>query len=199
METNHMAMETEVMTKSRAAVSKRTFKKESGEYTSRVSTESIGFKIELIESGHIVEYALRDFSDEVIKAAALFGIVTSVTNAFGAIKDPDEMAEAMDNRLEALINGEWTSERETGPRTSDILEAYIAFRAKHGKDTTQANQDKFLANLKDGSTTLKDLLASEAGLAAEYAAIKAKRIIERADKAAAKAGTQDAKDSSLLD
>lgn len=193
-----MAMETEVA-RTRAAVSKRSFLNAEGEYTPRVSTDSLGFKIELVETGHTVEHKLADFSTEVLNAAALFGLVTSVTNTFGGLKDPNEMAEAMGDRLAALLEGEWSSERETGPRTSDILDAYIAFRAKHGKDTSEDNKEKFLNSLKSKATTVKDLLASETGLAAEYYAIKARRVAERADKKAKEAAGSTQGESTLLD
>ena len=193
-----MAMDNEVTGRTRAAVSKRTFKNEAGEYTPRVNTDSNGFRVELVETGHISEKSLSDFPQEIINAAALFGLVTSITNTFGGLKDADEMAEAMDSRIELLMSGEWSGDRETGPRTSDILEAYVAFRAKHGKETSQENQDKFLNNLKTKAVVLKDLLASETGLAAEYYAIKARRVAERAKLKAAEAEGSQA-DSSLLD
>lgn len=191
------AANSEVATSKREKVSQRTFKNKEGEYTSRVGTDSLGFKVELLGSGAVIEKQLKDFDPGIINAAALFGLVTSITNTFGGISDPDEMAEAMDARLETLLAGEWSAERQTGPRTSDLLEAYVAFRSKNGKDTDDAKRESFLNDLKSGAAKAKDLLNDNPGLAAEFAAIKARRAAERAAKAAEAAGEQKA--SALLD
>ncbi len=188
----------EAATSKREKVSRRTFLDASGAYTPRVGIDSIGFKIELLESGAVVERSLADFEDGVKNAAALFGLVTAITNTFGGISDPDEMAEVMEARLENLLSGEWTAERQTGPRTSDLLDAFVTFREKNGKPTSEDRKEQFLADLKAGTVKAKDLLADNPGLAAEHASIKAKRAAERAEKLRDKVGEQDKK-STLLD
>lgn len=183
--------------RTREAVTKRSFKDADGNYTPRVHAGSVGFRIELLESGYVIEKDLKDYPEDMIKAAALWGLVTNITNTIGNLKDSDEMAEAMESRSETIEGGEWTSGRESGPRTSDILEAYVAFRTKHGKDTSQERKDAFTNDIKNKVVTVKDLLKAEPGLAAEYAAIKARRSVERSDKMAAKA--KETSVSTLLD
>lgn len=192
-----MATDSETTTTKRAAVSKRTFVNAAGEYTGRVDTTSVGFKVELLGNGAVLERKLSDYPQEVINAAALFGLVTSLTNTFGGMSDPDEMADAMTQRDETFQGGEWSSERQTGPRTSDLLDAVVAFRAKNGKETTEEWKQGLAAKLAAKETTSKDILA-EPAVNAEYLAIKAKRAAERSAAAtAAVSGTTTS--SALLD
>lgn len=181
---------------SRREVSKRSFVNAAGEYTGRVNPDSIGFKIEFVETGDTIEQQLTDFSDGVRNAAALFGLVTSITNTFGGVKVPEEAIAAAQERLEILLEGDWASERQSGPRSSHILEAAVAVRADAGKDTTDEWKDKFLAAIKADENYVKEL-AKDPAFAAKLAAIKAKAAQERAAKAAEKA--KDAGTSVLLD
>jgi hypothetical protein len=181
----------------RSAVTKRTFKKADGTYSSRASTESTGFKIEFLKSGNSIEQELGDFSTEVLNAAALFGLVTSITNAMGGETDPDEQFNTASDRLQTLLDGEWAAERQTGPRTSDLLEGFVAYRQKNGVETDQARRDEFLAMIKQEGFNAKKYLDERPKLAAEVAAIKAARAAEKAKSLAGKARDAEA-DEDLL-
>ena len=97
-----MADATVVEGTKRSAQTKRTYSKPDGSFTSRAGTENDGFKIEFVKSGHTIEKKLEDFTKEVLNAAALFGLVTSITNAMGGESDPDEQVVAAEDRLETL-------------------------------------------------------------------------------------------------
>lgn len=195
-----MADVAEVAKSSRKEVSRRSFKSNDGNWTSRATPDVVAFKIELIEDGevaHTIERQLKDFDAGVLRAAAAFGFVTSITNTFGGIKGPvEEIIQAAEDRLAVFDEGDWTGERQGGPRTSHLLEAAIAVRADAGKETSEEWKQKFSANLKADENFAKEL-QKDPMFAAKLAAIKAKAAAERATAAAEKA--KDAGPSSLLD
>lgn len=195
-----MADVTEVTGTKRKEVSRRTFKGKDGSWTSRATPDTVGFKIELVEDGevaHTIERDLVAFDESVRNAAAAFGFVTSITNTFGGIKGPiEELISAAEDRLAVFDEGDWTGERQGGPRTSHLLEAAIAVRADAGKETSDEWKAKFQAALKADENYAKEL-QKDPTFAAKLAAIKAKAAAERATKLADAA--KEAGPSSLLD
>lgn len=183
-------------TRTRREVSKRSFRSADGTYTSRANTSSVGFRIEFVENGHVIEHSLSDFPEGVRNAAAAFGLVTSITNTFGGVKGPVEDAiEAAEDRLAVFLEGDWSAERQTGPRSSQLVEAFKALRDDHGLETTDDRIAKFVEDLKNeeyAKTIMKDVQ-----FAAKLQAIRAKAAAERAAKLAAKA--ESAEGSTLLD
>lgn len=195
-----MADVTEVAGSKRKEVSKRSFKNQDGTYTSRATPDTIGFKIEILEDGevaHTIERDLGKFDQGVLRAAAAFGFVTSITNTFGGVKGPiEEVISAAEDRLAVFDEGDWTGERQGGPRTSQLLDAAIEVRKDAGKETSEEWKAKFQAALKADENYAKEL-QKDPMFAAKLAAIKAKAAAERATAAAEKA--KGATSSSLLD
>lgn len=187
----------EVVSK-RAVRCKRSFRSADGEITSR-STLDVEAVIFEFPNGHKFTMELSDlFPDSQLpppsvgRAAAGAGINTSVGNVFGGITDTEEAIEAAESRWETLTAGAWSAERKTGPRTSDLVEAWAAFRLKNGAPDSPEWRAMAKSKLLNKEKTAKDLLVMP-GLKAEYDAIKARRAAERAEKsrAAASAAPQD--------
>jgi hypothetical protein len=186
-------------TRTRAEVTKRSFLQDSGDYTGRASTGTKGIRIELVESGDVFEHLLAEFSPGVIAAAAAFGLVTSITNTVGGKSlSAEERKELMQDRIDTLLEGEWSAERQSGPRSSQLLEAWVRVRTEAGKESTQEWKDKVSIELRDNPEKQKALLANPQ-VAAAYAAIKAEASIARAKRLAEKAGESTADDDILGD
>lgn len=183
-------MSTEETTKTRAEVTKRSFKNKDGSYSGRATTDTVGFRIELVESGETFEHSLGDFAEGVLAAAAAFGLVTSVTNTVGGkALSAQERAELLSDRLETLLEGDWSAERQSGPRSSQLLEAIIRVRTEGGAATSPEQREALALKLKDPEAAKAYLANSK--VAAAYADIKAKAALERAKKLASKAGDSD--------
>lgn len=173
-------------TRTRAEVTKRSFLAEDGTYTGRATTKTKGFKIELVGSDQAFEYGLEDFDSGVLAAAAAFGLVTSITNTVGGkALSIEERVELIQDRIETLLEGEWSAERQSGPRSSQLLEALIRVREDAGKESTQEWRDRMSVTLRDNPDKAKEYLANPL-VAAALADIKAKAALERAKKLAAK-------------
>lgn len=184
--------------RTRAEVSKRSFLNKDGGYTARATADTIGFKIELVESGDSFTHKLSEFTPGVLAAAAAFGLVTSVTNTIGGKSlSGDERAALLQDRLDTLLEGDWSAERQSGPRSSQLLEAIVQVRANAGKDSTQEWRDKVSTSLKTDPELAKKYLANPL-VAAEYANIKAKAAVERAQKLQAQAKTAVAASDDLV-
>lgn len=188
---------------SRNKKSRRLFIQADGTKTPRAGLKTVGFSIEVLEDGEVldtIEHLLSDFNTEVLNAAAAFGLVTSITNTFGSSKiSSDEAVEAARARVETFLDGEWSADRQAGVRTSDILEAFVAMRSAAGRSTSDERKADFVAQIKAGEIKVPDLLKSEPLLKAEYDAIKAKRAAERAAASKARASGASQAPSTLLD
>lgn len=185
-------------TRTRAEVSKRSFLNKDGSYTARATTDTIGFKIELVESGDSFTHKLSEFEPGVLAAAAAFGLVTSVTNTIGGKSlSGDERAALLQDRLDTLLEGDWSAERQSGPRSSQLLEAIVAVRTNAGKDSSQEWKDKVSASLKADPELSKKYLTNPL-VAAEYANIKAKAAVERAKKLSDAAKEVDTSEDDLV-
>lgn len=180
-------------------ITKRTFVDGSGEVSGRAGLETQTINVEFVDNGHNLVINMNELSPGVLNAAAAFGLVTSITNAFGGMKDVDEMIEAAEARLETLSEGQWAAERQTGERTSDLVEAICRVQAEAGVTVSDEARAEFAKRIKDESDPLdrKTLLAN-ARVAAAFEAIKLERAQARAAKKAQEAEGSSADLSDLL-
>lgn len=170
----------------RAEKTKRTFLQPDGSETPRASTSSIGGKVHFVGSGEELVFWLKDLKPEVVNAAALFGIMTSVTNTVGkADMGEDEMIEAARARLLTIQDGGWSAERQSGPHNSDLLEAVARRERDLGRDFGDDRRAAMTAKLNDeeGGAAYKAKLLAVDSVRAHFEAIKAERAQERARKA----------------
>lgn len=178
----------------RAEKTKRLFLDESGEATPRASTKSVAGRVVFVDSNATLEFDIRELEKAhpgVVRAAALFGIMTSVTNTVGKKgMTADEMFEAAKDRLGVIMeDGEWASAREGGPRSNDLILAAVRMYADTGKVLTEELQGKMRAMLQDENTgaTYRETLNANKQLMAALATIRAERATELAKKRAAEA------------
>lgn len=169
-----------------------------GSESVRASGNGVAVKFVFPNNGDLV-MKLDDLQPEVVTAAALFGLSTSVSNTFGsADMDEADAFEAASSRWETLLNGGWTAERETGPRTSLLVLAAKKVRDAQGKSTDADWEDSFKAKLVAGTVTQKQLMG-EPIFAAAYEEIRAQLAEARRKAAAAKAEAAGDSDLSFLD
>ncbi len=87
--------------------------------------------------------------------------------------------EAVRKRLEQLESGEWSAERDDGtPRTSLLLEAYIAWRVDNKAPVDDAAMAPHREKFKDKAYVEK--LMSHPQIRAKLEAMKAERAVKRA-------------------
>lgn len=175
----------------RAEKTKRYFLDAEGEASPRASLKSVAGRIVFVgRESEPLEFSVDELTNDVKNAAALFGIMTSVTNTVGrADMTLDDMIEAAEARLKSIVeDGRWSAERESGPRTNDLIEAASRWYAEKGKTFSPEMVTKMQARLE----AEPDYRASlQRNVAVHFAAIKAERAAERARKAQANATAQD--------
>lgn len=190
-----MADATSIGKNTRERKTTRWFTSPDGRKAPRAHLEADGFGIEFVGTGEVLEAKLADFKPEVVNAAALFGFVTSITNAAGgADKSLEDAVYAASERLDALLKGDWSAERETGMRTADIIEAARRINDARGVKT---DVEDLRQRLTSGQLDPKDLL-SNARFAATIAAIQAEKKQAKAAELAAKVGKGDDADLDSL-
>lgn len=173
-------------TRTRAEKTKRLFLTASGEATPRAGLESVAGKIIFVGAEDSpLTFKYDDLSPEVARAAALFGIMTSVTNTVGrADMSLADMYEAAEARLAAIVDeGRWSAERESGPRTNDLIEAARRWYAERNKPFTDEMAAAMQAKLADEKSGPDYRTQLQRNVAVHFAAIKAERAAERAAKA----------------
>lgn len=169
-----------------------------GSRAARPQADVIGFGKKFLDTGAEMSAKLEDFTTEVLRQAAAFGFQQVTQNAYGAATDGEERQELAEARLETLLGGSWASDRQSGPRSSDLLEAWAQARADGGKEATDEWRESAKQKLESGEVTAKDLQANPR-IKAKLDQIRAERAAERAKKSAeAAGGAQEASDS-LLD
>ena len=181
--------ETTEGTTTRAEKSIREFYNAAGEKSARAGLETTGVVLRLAGVDDFsLDIPYDSLTPEVARAAALFGVVTTVTNTIGKKgMTTDEMIEALEARAETLMNGIWTAERASGPRTSDVLTALIRYRESKGAAVTdewKADMAKRLAEDTDFAADVR----SRPAVAVLVETIKLERQQDRIAKAKAKAG-----------
>lgn len=188
-------------TRKRAEKTKRTFIDSDGNETPRANLKSVGGRIEFVKTGHTIDFAYEDLTTEVARAAALFGIMTSVTNTVGrADMSEQDMIEAAEARLDTIVkDGMWSAERQSGPANSDLIEAYARRNAKMGIAFTDQNRADVAAKLADEETgaAARQKLLSYDSVRIEFEAIKAERAAARLAKLKEKAAGKPADEGEI--
>ena len=173
-------------TRTRAEKTKRFFLNAEGETSPRARLDSIGGRIVFLPSNEELEFMWADLTPEVQRAAGLFGIMTSTTNTVGrAGMTDDEMFQAASDRLGTILDGEWSAERQSGPRTSDLIEAAGRAFAERGLEFSEAKANEIREKLADEKTgaEYRAQMLSKTAIKAHFEAIKAERAAQRAAKA----------------
>lgn len=172
-------------TRTRAEKTKRIFISADGTKTPRVGLESVGAELHFVGSDEVFTFNYDDLSPEIKRAAALFGIMTSVTNTVGrSDMGLDEMVEAVADRLASIVEeGKWSEGRTSGPRTSDLIEAAKRWYAEKRKTWTAEVEAAMQARLADEESGEEYRKTLQKHVAVHFAAIKAERAAERAAKA----------------
>lgn len=124
---------------------------------------------------------LDDLPPGVLRAAAAFGVNTSVGNTFGAIPDPSEAYEAACDRWETLVKGEWSADRQTGPRTSDLVEALCRYSVQQGHTVDEAFRTRL--KQKCGDEAQRKAWESNPQIQVHLMALRKERAEENARKA----------------
>lgn len=116
-------------------------------------------------------------------AAAALGLATSVSNAVAAAKtngwDVARQFVEMQERWQTISEGEWRSDREGGPRTKYLVEAYCDMLRAQGYALNEDVPEKIKEKLVSGEWTSKKLL-EDATFKAFYAAGELRRATEKA-------------------
>jgi hypothetical protein len=148
--------------------------------------DASGKKVELALAEIIKDQSVIDWLAEhapIAIRAALFGLKTTVGNAVTSVKNgsPDEMLQAIENRKETLIEGEWREGGERGPSPKLVLEAMLNWYA--GKTGKQANETKVRA-FKDiiRQRGTKQVL-TDSDILAEFEAVKLREQQKKVDEA----------------
>jgi hypothetical protein len=126
-------------------------------------------------------------------AAAALGLTTSVGNATAVSKqmgwDVPQMFSAMQDRWDTIVEGEWRSDREGGPRTKYLVEAWLAMLSAQGYKLADDLADKLKEKIVSGEVTGKSLLEKPT-FRAFYDAEEVKRAQTKAAASAAAAQGQ---------
>ena len=181
----------------------RTFVKADGEESSRAGPDIVAIKVAIEGGGDPIIIDLNALAKEqpgMIRAAAGFGLLTTVCNAFGGENDPYEAREKALARLETIADdGKWAAERQTGPRVTLLVEAVAMVQSERtGEAVTEEWKKAFAGKLKAEEIDQKQLQANPK-IRAALEQIKAERAAEAAKKAAAAAQDATDDDLSILD
>lgn len=160
----------------------------SDELTSRATNETTHVIFKVVKSGEEIIFPLSDlFSGKlpppcVGRAAAAFGVNTSAGNMLTGVEDtedPEEIADAIKQRLAAFSAGRWSAERAGGGgRPRLVWLALIAFRQERGQPTDDNSMAKFHAMLDDGEQVKKWM--ANANFLSHYLRIQAERQAKKA-------------------
>jgi hypothetical protein len=152
--------------------------------------DASGKKVELSLLEIVKDQSVIDWLAEnapIMIRGALFGFKTTVGNAVTSVKNgsADEMLQAIENRKETLVEGEWREGGERGPSPKLVLEAMLQwYRGKTGKDPSEAKQKAFKDTIRKEGT--KKIL-TDADILAEFEAVKLREQQKRVDEAKAQA------------
>lgn len=115
--------------------------------------------------------------------AMLFGLKTTVGNAVTSVKNGDagEMFQAIENRKETLIEGEWREGGERGASPKLVLEACLAtYLAKMGHPASEQRVKEFRDIIRKEGTKY---VLTNPNILAEFEAIKLREQQKKVDEA----------------
>lgn len=188
----HIDNDAGTATSKRAEKTIRVFSNSAGEKSSRAKLDSVRFDVTFVENGATVGLAFDELTPEVQRAAALYGIMTSVTNTVGA--KGLSVAEMVDNaeaRLEVIRGGLWSSESKVGARTSDYVEALIRVFTAKGRAPNEEQVASWKTRLASDEA-YRAAVEADVKVQAAVAAIRSERAQARLAEAAEKAkGAED--------
>jgi hypothetical protein len=118
----------------------RTYLNEAGEdIGTRAKNEARAVRLQVPEAGYDETLRYEDMPEPVRAAAALYGAVNSITNTIGkAGISAQEIVDNLESRIEAIFtNGVWAEGAQTGPRTTDVLDAMCRLFTDRGGDVTE--------------------------------------------------------------
>lgn len=162
-----------------------------GNKSSRPQPDVVSVGKTFLGSNYTESINLADLSPESLRQAAAFGLQQVGQNAYGAAQDETERIEMLQERWGTILEGRWSSERATGVRSSDVVEAYLQAKAERsGNPTTDEERERVKAHLSGDEAAVKALLENPI-VAAKHAAIKAARAAERAQNAAGAVKAED--------
>jgi len=167
---------------------RRLYKFRDGEINGKLTADVTGVVWETIVGGHRVECELAKLFPAGLPEpciglmATAFGMNTVVGNAIaGKEGTPEELAAKLQDRLEAIEEGDWAEGREGGPRLKYILEAWATDARNRGKNVTEESIATVKAKILSGEWTGAGLL-DNAGIRAAYDAAEAQRVVAKAQK-----------------
>lgn len=150
----------------------------------------ITFEIVGLENQPIVVDTAK-FNDEVKLHAQAHGASQRLGDAAAGSTSPEAAHEAISTVVETLMAGEWTTKREgAGPRPSLVLMAVEQALIADGQEVDDARRKTIAEKVKTAEDR-KRVLANPK-FRAEYDAIRAKALMEKAKTSKAEAKSADA-------
>ena len=154
----------------------------SGERASRPQPDVIAVGKKFLESGYEQIMPLRDLPKEQALQNCAFGLQQVTQNAYGNVETESDRIEASEARAATIFGGSWASDRQVGPSTTDVIEAYLQAKAEQtGRTMTEDDRTAFKTKLDNETLTAKSVLEN-AAIRAKYDRIKADRAADRARK-----------------
>ena len=150
----------------------RSFRSEgSADLTPRVTMNVTHVHFETPANGKSVEASLAEFFGGQLpppgigRAAAAYGLNTTIGNALGNLEgdelnDPDEIMEAIRDRIETLKKGQWASDRVGGGRPSIVKMAFFDWRKSKGVKDSDEKIASLTAQWFEDETNFKKLQAN---------------------------------------
>lgn len=161
----------------------RTFRDEAGTLEPRVMLDVTAVVFRFPHTGEELVMKLADLGPlpppGVLRAAAAFGINTSVGNVLGSVTDRADFHDACAARWETLISGSWSSDREFGPRIGHLIEAISRIKTrKDGMAPSKEWTDALRAKISAPDFDRKAYLANDS-VKAEIDKIKVEQLQAR--------------------
>ena len=176
----------------RARVTKRIYINDDGQEVESILDAS-GFQVDVLGSGRRpLTVFLGDYPEHIVTALALFGAQTNLTNVLGSVvktEGPEAGYEAMEDRHQVFLNGNWSERAGGGPRVGLLADAYIAALREGGREPDKSRED-IMAVLR-GDEAKRDQFMSSKAVKKHYERLKAEAAQARAEAAAKAAGDGD--------
>jgi hypothetical protein len=140
------------------------------------------------------------------RAAAAFGISTSAGNAGNTLpkaegetrKDASEVREAVADRLQTFLDGQWSTDRGGGGAPSLFIEAVRRYRVEKGAPVDEAAMAKISEKLKSDPDLQKGFMKVPAFMVV-LETVKAENASKRLEALKAKASQSEIDDSAITD